>query len=200
MNEENQCCLLKRFSKIECAGLLVLCAFVLFAIEEFFSHDWNQVRDDHKRLASVAANTAAYENTIDELRKEISNLKKEISEQRNFYQRFLLQKESRVNNDYRRRKWKVWIDLKNKIENEENCEREFQVFCNEFSNDTELLALIRELLEGVDVITTGNNNDGIDAYKKYIKKIVRIKKIDYKKLLDISGYVLSSIDRRVEHQ
>lgn len=151
-------------------------------------HGLNEVRTDHSRK-------------FEKLEEEISNLKNEIAEQRKFYQQLSVQEKSQVDDSYRRRKWKVWNDLKNKIENEENFDQELRVFYSEFSGDAELMSLIKQLLDGVDVVTTAedSSNELVDTCKKYIKKIVRIKKVDYKLLLDISGYVLSSIENRGEN-
>lgn len=177
--------------------IIIFTAIVIACLKYSEGEERRVIRENTQKAVHTLNEVGrVHSQRLEKLEEEISNLKNEIAEQKKFYQQVSAREKSQVNDSCRRRKWKVWNDLKNKIENEENFDQELQIFYSEFSGDTELISLIQKLLDGVDVITTaeGNSNELVDTCKKYIKKIVRIKKVDYKLLLDISGYVLSSLE------
>ncbi|MDR2157989.1 MAG: hypothetical protein LBO02_01585 [Holosporaceae bacterium] len=92
-----------------------------------------------------------------------------------------------------RQKWKAWMALRAKMESNEPFEAELNKFNELFSCDKDIVRLVEDLAQGVETVTNGNDNKIVGAYKNILRKIVKFKKINHQKLVEISGYVLSSI-------
>ncbi|MDR2682198.1 MAG: hypothetical protein LBB29_04100 [Holosporaceae bacterium] len=97
-----------------------------------------------------------------------------------------------------RKKWKTWMNLKNKMEKDEDFAKELELFYSAFADDAELIALVEDLAKGVDVVSSREEKGIIGTCSKYLRKIVRVKKINRAKLFEISGYVLSSTRKITE--
>jgi hypothetical protein len=93
-----------------------------------------------------------------------------------------------------RKKWKTWMALRCKMEANEVFEEELKAFNELFACDKELIDLVGNLAKGIEVITNGNEGKIMGACKTILRKIIKLKKINQRRLAEISGYVLSSID------
>jgi hypothetical protein len=89
-----------------------------------------------------------------------------------------------------RQKWKTWMLLRSKIEADDSFEEEMHKFKELFARDKELIKLVDELTDGINVISNGKP---MEICGNVLRKIVRFKKVNRRKMAEISGYVLSSI-------
>ncbi|GHU16274.1 hypothetical protein FACS189472_00970 [Alphaproteobacteria bacterium] len=149
------------------------------------------------------------DNAIDELKKKVSTLEGEVKRlsaviEENVGKLFVLEEEVKklsdsIDNSYAkaksaREKWKIWINLKNKMEQEEDFSKELKLFYSVFAADKELISLVRDLAGKEQVPPPQKEEEGIiGSCTKYIRKIAKIKKISHSKLFEISGYVLSTL-------
>ncbi|MDR3187067.1 MAG: hypothetical protein LBT63_01375 [Holosporaceae bacterium] len=145
-----------------------------------------------RSVHDVDAHDKKCQQKISLLQEEISQLKAEM---RRLAQR-ADQKLQRGNNI--REKWKAWMLLKSKIESQEPLAEELEQFRMLFANDEETLKLVEEVIGGIDVGKSGDSSKVMEFCKKYLKKLIKFKKIDRRKLMKISGYVLSSSSHRGE--
>ncbi|GHT91855.1 hypothetical protein FACS1894122_04880 [Alphaproteobacteria bacterium] len=94
-----------------------------------------------------------------------------------------------------REKWKIWIALKNKMEKDEDFSKELEAFNSAFAGDQELISLMNDLAGSVVVVPSKEEEGIIGTCKKYIRKVVKVKKVNHAKLFEVSGYVLSSLKK-----
>lgn len=198
-NIDDLCCHNECGNKFRWAFFSIFLVLIAATVEHFFNkHNYDQLSEGSKieTMNAIEKSQRTYVSQLEDLRQEILSLKDEVS---------LLKKiplKGSINNyideNIRRKKWKIWINLKEKIEVGEDFNQELRDFYSEFCEDDELIRLVDKLLDSADVISRSNkekkDNEFVDICKKYIKKIIRVKKVDYKQLLNISGYVLSSIE------
>ena len=147
---------------------------------------------DHKRYSELSQKNTSTMNSVQEDREQIKVLGQKIEAIDNKLTA-LENKTGGVSVNSGRKKWKVWVALKNKLESGEVFEDELKSFNEMFSYDAELLQLVKETIGDIE-IEPKKEDDGpvIETVKKYVNKVVR--KIDHKKLLEISGYVITSIE------
>ena len=147
---------------------------------------------DNERYSELSQKNTSTMNFVQEGREQIKNLGQKIEA----IDKKLTSLENKTNGaaiNSGRKKWKVWVALKNKLESGEGFEDELKSFNEMFSYDTELLQLVKETIGDIE-IEPKKEDDGavIETVKKYVNKVVR--KIDHRKLLEISGYVITSIE------
>jgi hypothetical protein len=137
------------------------------------------------------------QNDVAKLQDDIATLKGEVSK----YTKEMGNK-TKPNENQLRKKWKIWVALKSKMEDDSPFGAELEEFNNAFAGDQELIEMVKDLANGVDLFCNANKKDGknescciISSCKKYLGKIIRIKKIDHRKLLEVSGYVLSHVNK-----
>jgi predicted nucleic acid-binding Zn-ribbon protein len=137
------------------------------------------------------------EKALEEIRGEVVQLEEEISNLKKQIEAIPIHlAEPTVNQErdepkLKRKKWKAWMALQAKMEADEPFNEELNNFYEIFAGDEELIKLVKELAEGVRIIS--NENNGIaDVCKNMLKKIIKLKRIDKRKLAEISGYALSS--------
>lgn len=94
----------------------------------------------------------------------------------------------------RRDKWMAWVALRHKLENNENCTHELERFNRIFTNDKVLLEMVQELVRGIDCVSTNQGENEQSLCNRFLKQVVRFRKINQRKLSEVSGYVLSNTD------
>lgn len=144
-----------------------------------------------KKRSEISENNAV----VQERRESIKNFEREINALNNKFLRLKQELKRAYDKKDGRKKWKVWIALKNKLESGEPFEEESEIFNKTFSYDGELLKLVKETVNEFEMKNRKGENAIIDTVKKYVNKVVSVKKIDPSKLLEISGYVITSIER-----
>lgn len=169
-----------------CFAFLVILLIAACALAEYLF--------DKRRYTELSESNTNTINTlqdakakIDELSQKVDAMNKELAS---------LENKSRgiYSGKYTpRQKWKVWTALKNKLEAGETFESELKVFYEVFSYDTELLQVIGETVKGLATEEPKEDGAVMEAVKKYVNKVVKIGKVDHRKLLEISGYVITSI-------
>ncbi len=175
-----------------CYAIIAITLVILCAIFEhlFNKHKYSEFSESSKKetLCTIEESMKNYEVKISELKEEIGLLKNEIS---NIKDAHVTQKQTDV-----REKWKAWLSLKNKIEEKEAFDDELENFNKVFAYDKELISLLEEFTNEVSVVSDESSGDSnvVDVCKKYLRKVVNLKKVDRKKIFEISGYVLSSIE------
>ncbi len=179
-----------------CYAFFTIVLVILCAVGEHFfnKHNLSKISEDNKAetLHAIEESKKGYDLSVLSLKNDVSSLKTEVSK--------IVIKDENVICTYCkkmefRKKWKTWLALKEKMEASEEFGKELEAFNVLFHYDNELIAIVNDLTKGVDVISNieTEKDNIIDTCKRYLRKVVRIKKIDYRKLLEVSGYVLSSI-------
>ncbi|MDR3155633.1 MAG: hypothetical protein LBT90_00830 [Holosporaceae bacterium] len=95
-----------------------------------------------------------------------------------------------------RKKWKVWVALRSKLEAEEPLKEELKAFNAVFARDDELIKLVANLAKNADTVADEETKKEkiLDTCRQYFSRIIRLKKVDNNELSKISGYVLSSTE------
>jgi predicted RNase H-like nuclease (RuvC/YqgF family) len=138
----------------------------------------------------VGSDVKKLKEEIAYLKTEISHLQKQIESVPERRNEFVDQERDELRI---RRKWKAWIALRAKMEADEPFEEELSNFYELFACDEEVIELVNDLAKGVKVVSNESDKDKIASVcKNMLKKIVRFRRIDKRKLAEISGYVLSS--------
>lgn len=179
-----------------CYAFITIALIILCAAGEYFFSKYNSPKfseaDKADAMSAIAENRKECDLSVSELKEDVSSLQTEVS-------KLATKDEKSVCNFCKnmelRKKWKAWLALKEKMEASEPFDAELETFNSLFSYDQELLEIVKDLAKGVDVIssTKVEKNDIVDTCKQYLRKVIRVKKIDYRKLLEVSGYVLSSV-------
>jgi hypothetical protein len=151
----------------------------------------------HKHCCSKKYDMAAFETYKKEniaqmefLKKEILKLKAEINE--------ITSKTNFAIGDRSaeevRNKWKTWMALRSKIEENSSFNGELEKFRATFEKDQELIRLVDALVREANpaVIKIEGENKFWSICKMHLKKLVKCKKVDHTRLEEIAGYVLSS--------
>lgn len=94
----------------------------------------------------------------------------------------------------RRRGWQAWCELRFKLEKDENFDQELENFKQIFANDGVLLSKISDLLKDFLREDSPENahKSSINKFYDKVKSVVSFRKIDKKKIKEITGYVLTS--------
>ncbi|MDR0677985.1 MAG: hypothetical protein LBF44_00430 [Holosporaceae bacterium] len=137
------------------------------------------------------------EGEIDSLKNDIFHLNKQIASIPKVKN---VEVSSPDHRNQLRQKWKAWMALRHKMESNETFEEELKTFHELFACDKELIDLVDNLAQGVEVVTNGNENKILGTCKNILRKIIKLKKINQRKLVEISGYVLSSIDNCIKEK
>ncbi len=180
----NDCCGIHGHKcKFKFAGIVIILVAACAIGEYLF---------DHERYSELSQKNTSAMNSLQEDREQIKDLGQKIEA----IDKKLTVLESKTNGvltNNGRKKWKVWVALKNKLESGEGFEDELKSFNEMFSYDTELLQLVKETIGNIEIEPKkGDDGAVIETVKKYVNKVVR--KIDHRKLLEISGYVITSIE------
>lgn len=147
---------------------------------------------DHERYSELSQKNTSTMNSVQEDREQIKVLGQKLDAIDNK----LTSLENKTNGasiNSGRKKWKLWVALKNKLESGENFDNELNLFNEMFSYDSELLQLVKETIGNIEIEPKKSDGAVIETVKKYVNKVVTIRKIDHRKLLEISGYVITSI-------
>ena len=201
-NKKDACC-----RGMMCQNKFRWAFFIIFlvitcAVVEYFLNKQNSDCNKFETMVVIENNKQLYLSQFTKLNEEIADLNKEVFEIKNEIsllsssskEKMCAYSEAKTKPNNRRHKWKTWLNLKEKIESTEPFEKELQSFNELFSYDHDLIALVQKLI--IDTNMTYDCCDEsckiINACKKHIQKIIRAQKINYHKLLEISGYVLSS--------
>jgi hypothetical protein len=131
----------------------------------------------------------------------IQNLHKEISRLERRMEAFFGSSERLLpcSMDQERHKWKAWMDLLKKLESEEPYNVELERFCKICFCDRELVEIVREFAKKEGGVRIGNEEKKTgEFWKNLVRKIGKKRKIKKRKIIEISGYVLSSCDCDVE--
>jgi len=192
-------------------SLVVICAIseYYFRKREIETSRLEAMRAVDDTRNECTSQIAGLHKEISYLKEEISSLKSSLENNRHVCDQHTCNPDNNTNAsnasvaaanvirvDNRRKKWIVWFNLKQKIESGESFKKELQEFTEMFSNDHDLMLLVKKLAEESAVLMQAPRSDNyynvVDICKEYLQKIVRIQKVNYRKLLEISGYVLSS--------
>ena len=94
-----------------------------------------------------------------------------------------------------RRRWKVWLALREKLLASKNIDAELKLFNEVFEKDRELMELVSSICKKHLSCATDKS-----FWEKLLQKVVKINKIDTKIIHMIDGYVLLSslMLRRIE--
>lgn len=155
------------------------------AISEYFF--------DHERYSELSKKSTSTMNSVQEGRELIENFGKKM-EAIDKRLSSLENKTKAASINDGRKKWKVWVALKNKLELGENFKDELKLFNEIFTYDTELLQLVKETVSDIEIEPKGSDGAVMETVKRYVNKVVTVRKIDHKKLLEISGYVITSLE------
>jgi hypothetical protein len=156
-------------------------AVILALIVAYYFHDCC----DKKNVFGVKAHDEEYQSKISLLQMEISQLKAEMQQMQRTDQKL-------HGRDNIREKWKIWMALGSKIESQEPLEKEWEQFRRLFANDEETLKLVEAIIQEANLDKSACDNKIVDFCKKYLKRLIKFKKTYRRKLMKISGYVLSS--------
>jgi hypothetical protein len=163
-----------------CGGSVVL-ALLLVAAYCFYNCC------NKKNSACVGPLAGEYQAKIALLQSEVSKLKSEMQQITQHTDQKLVHRRDNI-----REKWKAWMALRSKIESQEQPTVELERFRKLFIDDAETLELVEKLIHGLGFDKDTNDGKILAACKKYFKKVIKFKKVDHRKLMKISGYVLSS--------
>ena len=183
-----ECCTMHSHKCKTCFAFIVIGLVAACAIAEYVF--------DNKRYSALSESNTTTVNKVQESTNKIDELAKKVSSLANAVES--LEKNasgiySETNNP--REKWKIWVALKNKLENGESFDKELKIFYDIFAYDTELVGIVKNIVSELGTVAEKQTEDNavMEAVKKYVNKVVKIGKIDHRKLLEISGYVITSI-------
>ncbi len=148
---------------------------------------------DHERYSELSQKSTSTMNSVQEDREQIKVLGQKLDAIDNK----LTSLENKANGasiNSGRKKWKLWVALKNKLESGESFDNELKLFNEMFSYDSELLQLVKETIGNIEIEPKESDGAVIETVKRYVNKVVTVRKIDHRKLLEISGYVITSIE------
>ena len=188
VTESKKCCSHRKCKF--CCAFFIIALVILFAVG-VYHYNKNSLSKLSEEMHVIEESKKGSDLNISKLEENVSSLKTEVSKIVTKDVECTVCKKLEL-----RKKWKTWLALKEKMEAGEPFNKELIDFNVLFSYDKELVEIVNDLAKGVDVISSVKDEDHkvLDICKKYFRKIVRIKKIDYRKLLEVSGYVLSSIE------
>jgi hypothetical protein len=174
------------------AILLVLCC----AVAEYFFSKYNCAKllncSKIETMTALGESQKSYEEQLKKVSDEVATLKAEFVKLKCELDGKYEYGKSPKNSNDTRKKWKAWSELKAKVEANRQFSKELHKFRSEFSYDRELVELVDDCVKNICVI--GDGDGIIDICKRYICCVFGFCKADHKKLLEISGYVLSSVD------
>lgn len=141
----------------------------------------------HQVNSAIGMERADFLAEIQKLNTQLIDLQSKIEENRG-------ESNSQSLVEARRRGWQAWCELRFKLEKDENFDQELENFKQIFANDNVLLFKVSDLLK--DFLTEGSSENahksGINKFYDKVKSVVSFRKIDKKKIEEISGYVLTS--------
>ncbi|MDR1334733.1 MAG: hypothetical protein LBJ19_00425 [Holosporaceae bacterium] len=195
-NGNSRChCKCKTIGIVSAVAMILICA----TAEHFYNANYSAKLNEYNKkeiLQAVATCQESYGKQLESLSAKFNQMCVKLHElQSEKSKAFCCECGCR---NATRERWKVWIALRTKLEAEEPADEELKVFNVVFAGDDELVKLVAKLINGVNM-TSPNGDKGeklLDTCKQYLSKVVRIKKIDHRELSKISGYVLSSIEKR----
>ncbi len=155
---------------------LIICCVVSYFMCEKICRNCNGDVEQKMHACRQTTNTElmSLKNTVAELKKDIDECK--------------TIRQVQHDNAKLRTKWKVWLALKNKMESGEAIDAELKQFKEVFAEDSELLKKVDDLLNDSEKKANVIPAD----IRKYVDKFIKLKRVDLKKVAEISGYVLSS--------
>lgn len=164
---------------------VAICLVAGCAIFEYFFN--------HEKYCELAKNNTSMTALVQEYSEKIKALEQRVET----LEKGLVQMEGRAGNAFgnkARTKWKVWIALKNKLEEGEAFGEELKAFESTFAYDQDLVNMVKDAIGAAETESQISDDTVVDAVKKYMNKVVSIRKINNSKLLEISGYVITSIE------
>ena len=194
LNEENQIQKIEENGKChssitDCGRFACACiAVCLVAGCAIFEYFFN-----HEKYCELAKHSAEMSALV----QEVSERTKSLEQRTETLEKGLVQMEGRAGSSFgnkAREKWKVWIALKNKLELGESFEEELKAFESTFAYDQDLISLLTEAIGAVETESQISDDTVVDAVKKYMNRVVTVGRISNSKLLEISGYVITSIE------
>ncbi|MDR2795000.1 MAG: hypothetical protein LBB12_04455 [Holosporaceae bacterium] len=221
--DHHQCCGGSHKCRFGCA-FLVIALILACVIGEYAYVHWNvkenlptsPPNNPQKTVDAIGANVAPngknYDDQIEEIKKSLDDLRNIINTLKTMAQNTKIQlqiAETELKKladappahnledlaQENRKKWKIWINLKNKMEQDENFAPELELFYSAFAEDKELISLVKDIAKKTNAAPLPEEKGIIGTCAKYLRKIVKIKKISHEKLQEISGYVLSSVKK-----
>ncbi|MDR3179688.1 MAG: hypothetical protein LBT70_02210 [Holosporaceae bacterium] len=218
-SQHHECCGGNHKCRFGCA-FLVIALILACVVGEYAYRHWNSettplnnpVKTTKAIGAKVLSGHKNYDAQIEEIKKSLDDLRNMLNTVQTIAQNTKMQLQTteielkklsstsfphNLENlaQENRKKWKIWMNLKNKIENNDDYAAEFELFCSVFADDEELISLVKDIAQKDGVLSSQEKKGIIESCSSYLKRIVRIKKINHAKLFEISGYVLSSIKR-----
>ncbi|MDR2765874.1 MAG: hypothetical protein LBB63_00195 [Holosporaceae bacterium] len=91
-----------------------------------------------------------------------------------------------------RQRWKTWMALLGRIQSTSQLDDELQKFRKSFEDDKETLRLVEDYLRYVGYNSGAVTGGPLESCRKFLKKIVRFKRANGAKVMEICGHVLSS--------
>ncbi|MBQ7673745.1 MAG: hypothetical protein IJT36_04365 [Alphaproteobacteria bacterium] len=172
-----------------CFAFIVILLIAACAVAEYLydKHRYTELSESNSNTVNTLQEAKA---KIDELNQKVDAISKELVSLENKTHGMYLGKYTP------RQKWKVWTALKSKLEAGETFDAELKVFYEVFSYDNELLQIVNETVKGLATEEPKDDGAVMEAVKKYVNKVVKIGKVDHRKLLEISGYVITSIEEK----
>lgn len=191
--EINRAQKIEEAKKCRCSGgvgrfgcaCIAICLVAGCAIFEYFFN--------HEKYCELAKNNANLTTLATETSEKVKILEQRVET----LEKGMVQMEGRAGKAFgnkARAKWKVWMALKNKLESGEPFEDELKAFESTFAYDQDLIALVIGAIGAAETESQISDDTVVDAVKKYMNKVVNIRKINNGKLLEISGYVITSIE------
>lgn len=164
------------------------CVVVGCAVFEYFFN--------HEKYCELAQNNAAMAASIKEYQEKIGILGERVE---SLEKTVIMMGEKGFSRSSSaaeaRSKWEVWCSLKAKLESGDGFEAELKKFEETFAKDADLVKMVKDAIRESEPEAKIDDDAVVGAVKKYINKVVSIRKISTGKLIEISGYVLLSIGK-----
>lgn len=170
--------------RLACACVAVCLVAGCAIFEYFFNHE--KYCELAKNNASLTALVQEDSEKLKSLEQRVETLEKGVVQMKNVAGSASVTK-ARAN-------WKVWVALKNKLEEGEAFEEELNAFESTFAYDQDLVKMVKDAIGAAETESQINDDTVVDAVKKYMNKVVSVRKINNSKLIEISGYVITSIE------
>ena len=202
VHEEGHChCCGNPQTRFKYAFFAVILVLGCAAAEHFFNkRNYQEFYQNNKKEEKklIEEKSKGHLQRIDELAQKIDKLHEEVAYLSSLKQLLASSESNAEQEAMQRKKWKAWIKLAEKLEQNENCTQEAEDFNKAFAEDKEILRIVNDLIKensDNEKANENNNSNFVDVCKRYLKKIIKVKKIDSWKIREISGDILISLKR-----